>query len=88
MNDSKMSTSLPLAFRGDTPVSIQVQSILYNNRASDVKRALQSLARSAELAMRAGVCKQVLVRYGDSSQMPCFRDDEVAELQREFGSTI
>jgi GT2 family glycosyltransferase len=62
------------------PVSVQVQSVLYNNEFEAIDRSVASLARSAELAITSGVCSKVLLRYGDSSSIPRLTTAEIAAL--------
>jgi GT2 family glycosyltransferase len=71
------------AFTGE-PVSIQAQSVLYNNGLEDIHRSLASLARSAELAITNGVCSFMRVALGDSSSIPCISDSELLTLQKTF----
>jgi hypothetical protein len=72
----------------DGPVSIQVQSILYNNNAVAVERALASMARAAEIAIFEKVCSRIKVRLGDSSPMPCISNDEIQALQQKFAPAL
>jgi len=62
-------------------VTLRVQSVLFNNEARDVERAVAATARSAELAIRSGACAAVSIRYGDSSSMPCLDEDALAHLR-------
>ncbi|CAE6882715.1 hypothetical protein R70211_02220 [Paraburkholderia domus] len=73
---------------GGRPVSIQVQSILYNNDADAVERALASIARSAELALFERVCTEVIVLYGDCSPMPCLSDEMLAALREKYANAV
>ncbi len=63
-----------------SPVSVQVQSVLYNTEFAAVERAVASLARAAELAITAGVCSKVTLRYGDSSPLPALTQAELGAL--------
>lgn len=62
-------------------ISIQVQSILYNNDYRSIARALESMARSAELGIREGRICKVSVHYGDCSPVQCFSDADITKLQ-------
>jgi GT2 family glycosyltransferase len=66
------------------PVSVQVQSILYNNTVESAERALASMARSAELAIHAKVCSRVKVWLGDSSPIRCLSEHDIDVLQKKF----
>ena len=61
------------------PVSIGVQSVLYGNNAAQVRRAIASLARAAELAIGEGLATSVSLRLGDSSPRPCLPADFAQE---------
>lgn len=71
------STNLPFA---NGPVSVQVQSVLYNNEFTAIQRAVESLARGAELAITAGICSSVKLRYGDSSSLQSLTENQLSEL--------
>jgi GT2 family glycosyltransferase len=75
------SQPLPPAFL-KKPASVQVQSVLYNNEFAAIERAVASLARSAELAITAGACVKVTLRYGDSSSLPLLTEVDLATLNR------
>lgn len=76
------------AFLNGKAVSIQVQSILYNNDLSSIISSLESLARSAELTIETGIYSQVTVSYGDSSPVPCISDKELGLLQERFRDAL
>ncbi|MGD0102977.1 MAG: glycosyltransferase family 2 protein [Rhodopila sp.] len=65
-----------------------VQSVLFDNDVTAVERALASLARATEIAVRSGACGGVTVRYGDSSSMPRLSDAAFAELRTKFGNAV
>src|SRR5438445_6188182 len=52
-------------------VSIGVQSVLFNNKIEHLRRAIASLARSAELGISAGLLTGVTLHLGDCSSMAC-----------------
>lgn len=66
-------------------VSIQIQSILYQMDKVSIFRALESIARSADLGISGGTLSSVTVAYGDTSPERCLSDDDLAEIRREFG---
>ncbi|MFM0349763.1 glycosyltransferase family 2 protein [Paraburkholderia sp. RL17-347-BIC-D] len=70
------------------PVSVQVQSILYHNEPVAIERAVTSMARSAELAVRAGACSRVRVRLGDCSPVPIFSAGDIERLGNQIGSAL
>jgi GT2 family glycosyltransferase len=59
-------------------VSLQVQSVLFDNVAADLDRSLDALARAIELGRERGVLDRVVVAWGDCSSAPTFDDDGVA----------
>ena len=59
-------------------VSLQVQSVLFDNVPADLDRSLDALARAIELASERGVLDRVVVAWGDCSPAPTFDDDGVA----------
>jgi GT2 family glycosyltransferase len=65
------------------PASVQVQSILYQNDVASIERSLESMARSAELAIIASACSKVQVYLGDSSPLPCLNQRQLRELQEK-----
>lgn len=74
--------SLPAAREivGGGPLSVGLQSVLYNNAFPQVARAVAAIARAGELAIRGGSCARLSLHYGDSSPRPCLTDEEVATL--------
>jgi GT2 family glycosyltransferase len=87
---SNLVSALPAsqAFAQKQKVSIQVQSILYNNDYDSIARALESMTRSAELGIRAGRFDRVIVQYGDCSPTPCFDDTDLLKLQELCGDYL
>lgn len=77
-----MANSLPNP--ATESVSIQVQSILYNMDEDSVRRALESLARAADLAISGGQVTRVRVSYGDTSPSRCLSETSLAKLRDEF----
>lgn len=71
-----------------TGLRLQIQSVLYNNGMSAIRRAVQSVARSAELAVMAGACTGVTLRYGDSSPEPRLDKEALASLRAEFSASL
>ena len=68
------------------PVSLRVQSILFNNDPGDVQHALESLARAAELAMRAGVISRAEVAYGDCSPKTVFTAAAISDMNQRYAA--
>lgn len=88
MNHTSKSLVLPPpAFQGE-PVTIQVQSVLYNNSPQEVDKALASLGRCAELAIWERYCSIVKVVLGDSSSFPCLNDFEIQTLQKKYSDLL
>ena len=73
---------------GNESSSVQVQSIIYNNTLVAIERSLESMARSAELAIFEKVCSKVRVYYGDSSPLPCINEKALADLQNKFAPAL
>ena len=66
--------------------SIWVQSVLYKTPVRAVDRAIEALARSAELAvMEDGVCKRVVLSYGDCSPARCLEEVDLEDLRAKYG---
>ena len=69
--------------------SVWAQSVLYKTPLHAIDRALESLARSAELAvMEDGACSRVVLTYGDCSPMRCLEDQDLANLREKYGWII
>lgn len=64
--------------------SIQVQSVLYNMDEFSVRRALEALSRSVDLAVSGGCCSKFKVVYGDTSPTRCLPEEVLAKLRQEF----
>jgi GT2 family glycosyltransferase len=69
-------------------MSLQVQSVLYNNEPNVVGRAAASLARATQLAVAAGACASVTLRYGDSSALPCLNVEALAAMRAENAGSL
>ena len=63
------------------PSKIQVQSVLYGNGFDHVERAVLSLGKAAEIAIREGSAAQIELAYGDSSPTPCLNEHQLARLR-------
>lgn len=81
-----MSETLPKPAAG--PVSVQVQSILYNMDFESIHRALQSLARAIDLGISGGQLSRVRIAYGDTSPQPCLPDESLARLREDFSEYL
>ena len=88
MNDQANSILSPLEAFGGRPVSVGLQSVLFNNEFVSIDRSLAAIARAAELAVEAGVCTEVAVHYGDSSLSPCLSNDELGRLRDRHGRAL
>ncbi|WCK16161.1 glycosyltransferase family 2 protein [Agrobacterium tumefaciens] len=64
--------------------SIQVQSVLYNMDQFSIRRSLEALARSVDLAVSEGLSSRVKVVYGDTSSKRCLQDLDLQSLKQEF----
>jgi len=81
-----MSDTMPNPAAG--PVSIQVQSILYQMDFDSIRRALESLIRASDLAIASGQVSRVTLAYGDTSPQRCLLEKELAALREEFSWVI
>lgn len=71
------------------PVSIQVQSVLYGNQKSALRRALESLANAIRLNRRTrGEVGDVTVCYGEAYKTNTFTDEEVAAWAKDFADAF
>lgn len=76
-NTAVCSSKVPFV---NGPVSVQIQSVLYNNEFIAIQRTVESLARAAELAITAGICSKVKLLYGDSSSLQSLTEAQLATL--------
>ena len=83
----RSSISPDTAF-GGSPLSIGVQSILFNNEFRSIERAVGALARAAELAILGGACTRVTLQYGDCSPSPCLNERQLASLREQYGLAL
>lgn len=60
--------------------SVRAQAILYDTEPAAVARAVESLARSAQLARAEGLVQHVEIALGDSSKAPALASSELREL--------
>ncbi|HEY2028429.1 MAG TPA: glycosyltransferase family 2 protein [Myxococcales bacterium] len=60
--------------------SLRAQAVLYDTEPAAVARALESLARSAELARAEGLLHHVEFALGDSSKTPALTTRQIREL--------
>jgi GT2 family glycosyltransferase len=88
MTSAVRSSISPDAVFGGSPLSIGVQSILFNNELRSIDRAVGSLARAAELAIRGGACKRVTLQYGDSSLSPCLNEQHLESLREQYSDVL
>jgi GT2 family glycosyltransferase len=66
---------------GGQPLSIGVQTVLFNSELNAVMRSALSIARAAELAISSGLCKGVSLHIGDSSSIPCLTTKDLINLR-------
>lgn len=88
MSDQTVIPLSPKTSFGGRPLSIGVQSVLFNNEFSAVDRALAAIARAADLAIGGGSCLSVTVHYGDSSPSPCLTDQHLQDLRARYGWAV
>jgi GT2 family glycosyltransferase len=78
---------LPKVF-GGRPLSLGIQSVLYNNEIKAVGRSLAAIARATELAVTSGACSSVVIHYGDSSPSRCLTDRDLEWLRARYGHDL
>lgn len=66
------------------PVTIRVQSILYNTNLASVERSLEYLDNAARNAIAGGDVASVAAAYGDCSARPVFDEETLERLRRSF----
>lgn len=68
-------------------LSLQVQSVIYNNEKESLYRALENLANAARVNRESsGELGEMTVCYGDASPAPVLSDAEVSEISERFSS--
>jgi GT2 family glycosyltransferase len=82
---SSLSPAQPF---GGRPLSIGLQSVLFNNEFDAIERSVSALARAAELAIAGGTCSRVVLSYGDSSPKPCISQAQWDSLRERFGHAV
>ena len=66
-------------------LSLQVQSVIYNNEKPSLLRAMENLANAARVDREAGgALGDLTVCYGDASPEPVFSDEEIAAVSERF----
>ncbi len=68
----------------DAPVSVTVQTVVYQNSLASLTRTLEALDNSALVGKREGFCSRLLVVLGDASPLRVLSDEQVLELNRRF----
>ncbi|WP_127531984.1 glycosyltransferase [Paenibacillus kobensis] len=68
--------------------SLQIQSVLYHNEPQRIIRSIKSIARAVDFAINQRLFDEVTVYYGDGSQNPVFNEQEIEELNAEFGEYV
>lgn len=77
---------MPTSAPGSPPPRVVIQSVLYGIEPGAVVRAASAAARSAELAIEAGVLGGWEMAWGDCSPEPVFSDDAFADLRASLES--
>ncbi len=68
-------------------LSLQVQSVIYNNEKESLYRALDNLANAARINRESsGELGEMTVCYGDASPAPVLSDAEVSAIAERFSS--
>jgi GT2 family glycosyltransferase len=66
------------------PVSIQVQSVLYNLPFNNVLRTLEYVEQAGRLAMAAGLVSGFVIAYGDCSPHQILNEEKLSALRQRF----
>lgn len=88
MNANLQQPLPPTTAFGGRPLSLGIQSVLFNNDVKGIDRSLAAIARAVELATTAGACTFVSVQYGDSSPEPCLNDATLSDLRASYGHAV
>lgn len=62
-------------------VTLQIQSVIYQNKASDLKKAVTQAANAVRVAKEHGICISGSMVYGDASAQAVLTEEEVADIQ-------
>jgi len=88
VNEPKEDSLSPKDVFGNRPLSLGIQSVLYNNDFDAIDRSLAAIARAAELAISSKACSSVEIHYGDSSSLPCISDAELDKLRERYKFSV
>jgi len=70
-------------------ITVQIQSILYNNSIKDIERSLDSMVCAIELCQRNEQYNLVVqLFYGDSSSFPVLSDEKFLELSNKYSGFL
>jgi GT2 family glycosyltransferase len=75
-------------FGGQEPLSIGVQTVLFNSEINAVMRSALSITQATELAISSGLCKGVSLHIGDSSSFPCLTAKDLINLRAAVKGVI
>ncbi|MFE4712010.1 glycosyltransferase family 2 protein [Paenibacillus sp. NPDC056722] len=68
--------------------SLQIQTVLYNNEQERIIRSIKSIVRAVDFAIHDQVFEEISIYYGDGSQQPVFTEQEIENLNAEYGEYI
>ena len=68
----------------DAPVSVAVQSVLYQTPRPALERMLEALDNSAEIGRRELFCDRLVVQLGDASGTPLVSSEDLDEMRARF----
>lgn len=69
-------------------ISLQIQTILYNNDKNSLIRSIESISRAVQYSKNSGMIQNAVIRYGDSSKNSLFTEKEVCELNVRFDKIV
>ncbi|MCI8326338.1 MAG: glycosyltransferase [Lachnospiraceae bacterium] len=67
-------------------IRIQIQSVLYDNEKSGIKKTLESVANAVRVAKGNGCDLKIVLSYGDSSEKPLYTKEEVEAIAGDFAA--
>ena len=66
-------------------ITIQVQSVIYNNDKKSLERTIDYLANAVKVEVNEGhLIQRVKLKYGDASENPVFTLDELEQIRQKY----
>lgn len=65
--------------------SIQIQSVIYGNEKSSLKKAMDAIANAVRVTKaNNGIIKRFVLYYGDATKEPIYSADEVNQIKEQY----